>query len=49
MKVEIDTERLWGMVRMLNDRSQLYSALVDELSGVVRQLEMENEEDKNEG
>lgn len=48
MKVMIDTERLWGMVRMLNDRSQLYSALVDELSEVVRQLEIENEEDKNE-
>lgn len=48
MKVMIDTESLWGMVRTLNDRSQLYSGLADELSRVVQRLEMKNEEDKHE-
>lgn len=48
MKVMIDTESLWGMVRILNDRSQLYSGLASELSRAVQQLEMKNEEDKNE-
>lgn len=48
MKVMIDTESLWGIVRTLNDRSQLYSDLADELSRAVRQLEMKNKEDKHE-
>ena len=48
MKVMIDTESLWGMVRMLNDRSNLYSDLADEISRAIRQLEMKNKEDENE-
>lgn len=48
MKVMIDTESLWGIVRTLNDRSQLYSDLADELSRAVQQLEMKNKEDENE-
>lgn len=48
MKVTIDTESLWGMVRILNARSQIYSDLADELSRAVQQLEMKNEEDKHE-
>lgn len=48
MKVMIDTESLWGIVRTLNDRSQLYSDLADELSRAIQQLEMKNKEDKNE-
>ena len=48
MKVMIDTESLWGMVRTLNDRSHLYSDLADELSRAVQQLEMKNKEDKHE-
>lgn len=48
MKVMIDTENLWGIVRTLNDRSQLYSDLADELSRAVQQLEMKNKEDKHE-
>ena len=39
MKVMIETESLWGMVRTLNDRSRLYSSLADELSRAVQQLE----------
>lgn len=48
MKVMIDTESLWGIVRTLNDKSHIYSGLADELSETVRQLEMKNKEDKNE-
>lgn len=48
MKVMIDTESLWGMVRILNDRSHIYSDLADELSRTIQQLEMKNEEDKHE-
>lgn len=48
MKVMIDTESLWGIVRMLNDRSHLYSELADDLSSAVQQLEMKNKENKNE-
>lgn len=48
MKVMIDTESLWGIVRTLNDKSQIYSGLANELSRVVQQLEMKNKEDKNE-
>lgn len=48
MKVMIDTESLWGIVRTLNDKSQIYSGLANELSRAVQQLEMKNKEDKNE-
>lgn len=48
MKVMIDTESLWGIVRTLNDRSHLYSDLADEISIAIQQLEMKNKEDKNE-
>lgn len=48
MKVTIDTESLWGIVRTLNDKSQIYSGLANELSRAVQQLEMKNKEDKNE-
>lgn len=48
MKVMIDTESLWGIVRTLNDRSHLYSDLADEISSAIQQLEMKNKEDKNE-
>lgn len=40
MKVMIDTESLWGIVRTLNDKSQIYSGLANELSIAVQQLEM---------
>jgi hypothetical protein len=48
MKVIIDTESLWGIVRTLNDRSQLYSDLADEISRAIQQLEMKNKEDEDE-
>lgn len=48
MKVMIDTESLWGMVRTLNDKSHIYSDLAGELSRTVQQLEMKNKEDENE-
>lgn len=48
MKVMIDTDSLWSMVRTLNDKSHLYSDVAGELSRAIQQLEMKNEEDKNE-
>ena len=48
MKVTIDTESLWGIVRTLNDKSHIYSDLANELSRAIQQLEMKNKEDKNE-
>lgn len=48
MKVMIDTESLWGIVRTLNDRSHLYSDLADEISRAIQQLEMKNKEDEDE-
>ena len=48
MKVMIDTKSLWGIVRTLNDRSNLYSDLADEISRAIQQLEMKNKEDENE-
>ena len=35
----IETEKIWAMVRELNERSHLYSNMADELTKLVQDLE----------
>lgn len=43
MKITIDTEIIWGMVRYYNNLSHEYSEIADKLTKIVQEVEDQNE------
>lgn len=41
MIIKVDSDRLWAMVRELNEKSHLYSDMADELTKLIQKLEGE--------
>lgn len=41
MTITVDSDRLWAMVRELNEKSHLYSDTADKLTKLIQQLEGE--------
>ena len=41
MTITVDSDKLWAMVRELNEKSYLYSEMADKLTKLIQKLEGE--------